>query len=315
MFSSTLAGSSSVVPGVGSRLPGAASCRAPRICSGSSSSTMPSAAARYRTFCSTDCCERRSSPAGSKNDSSVRCGSPGPASSGPAASGRTGPASGGEPEHQRCPVAAFGRRRGRGQQLRLAVERLLVVAGEPLAGTVVGAADRRVELLPELVHQLVDEHGHEDGLAGLLRADQHDQAAAHLPEVHGQLAVAGRADPGRGLGPAPGQVAEVSRPSAANGRRQRAGEPGAAAQHRVDLRVAAPAVPADPAGAPEPDLLLGEILVAVRAVQTRAGRGYSPDPHLPGGRREEQDGPGVRVGGRRGRRSRPARPAPWAPPR
>ena len=55
MFSSTVAGSSSVVPGVGSRLPGAASCRAPRIWSGSSSSTMPSAAARYRTFCSTDC--------------------------------------------------------------------------------------------------------------------------------------------------------------------------------------------------------------------------------------------------------------------
>src|SRR4029077_17750569 len=58
------------------------------------------------------------------------------------------------------------------------------------------------------------------------------------------------------------------------GRRQRAAEPGAAAQHLVDLPGAVPAVPADPAGAPEPDLLLGGALVAVRAVQARAGCGH-----------------------------------------
>ena len=46
MFSSTITGSSSVVPGSGSRLSGLASARAPGICSGSSTSTTPSAAAR-----------------------------------------------------------------------------------------------------------------------------------------------------------------------------------------------------------------------------------------------------------------------------
>ena len=58
MFCSTLTGVSAVpLGGDGNRVPGAASLRASGICSGSSSSTMPSAAARYRAFCSVDCCD------------------------------------------------------------------------------------------------------------------------------------------------------------------------------------------------------------------------------------------------------------------
>src|SRR4029077_7054547 len=51
------------------------------------------------------------------------------------------------------------------------------------------------------------------------------------------------------------------------GRRQRPGEPNAIPQHLVDLRVAALVPSAQPRRAAELDLLLGEILIAVGAVQ------------------------------------------------
>ena len=141
---------------------------------------------------------RRSSPAVSKNDSSVCCGS-GCRAGRPAGEGRgvwgrslvKRNTSGGR-------LRRRGRRGRRGQP-RLAVQRPLVVAGEPLPGVVVRAGDGRVELLPGPVHQLMDQHGHEHGLARLLGADRHDQVAADLAEVDREPAVADRADPDAGL--------------------------------------------------------------------------------------------------------------------
>ena len=93
-----------------------------------------------------------------------------------------------------------------------------------------------------------------------------------------------------------GQAAEASRPSAA-----KAG--GSAPLNPVRSRSTSSISGSqrwpsrlDPAGAAEPDLPLGETARSSTG-STGAGRTrISPDPHLLGGRREEQDGPGVRVG-------------------
>ena len=109
--------------------------------------------------------------------------------------------------------------------------------------------------------------------------------------------MADRADPDRGLAPAGRAVGRALAAVGGEGRRQRAGESGPVAQHRVDLRRAALAVAADPAGAPEPDLPRGDLLVAVRAVAARAGR----QPHRilisSAGGGKSRMRPGFRLGG------------------
>ena len=183
----------------------------------------------------------------------------------------TAAALGGKAEHERCPVVQ-PRRCGRRQQLGLAVQRPFVLAGEPLPGVIVRPGDRRVELLPSLVHQLVHEHGHEDGLAGFFGPHRHDQAAADLAEVHREATVADRADPDGGRARAGGAVGCALAAIGREGRRQRAAESGPVPQHRVGLRRAASAVTTHPAGAPEPDLPLRDLLIAIRAVAACAVR-------------------------------------------
>jgi len=142
----------------------------------------------------------------------------------------------------------------------------MLVNGATLAGhvtveewAVVGA------LCP--VHQFVHEHRHVDGLAGFLRADQCDQAAADLAEVHRKLDVARRADPGGAFGFALRAVSGTLPAVRVEDGWQRAGEPGPVTPEGVDNQAAALAFRPDPARAAEPDVPLGEAAVAVRTVQ------------------------------------------------
>src|SRR6202012_5633116 len=151
-----------------------------------------------------------------------------------------------------------------------AVQRPLVLADVPVPGVVVGAGDGRAELLPGPVHQLVDQHGHENGLARFLGPDRDDHASADLAEVNREPAVTHRADPDRGLGVAGGAHGRPAARVGGKRRRQRAAEARALEQHGIGLRRAALAGGPEPAAAPEPRRPAGDLLVAVRAVDGHA---------------------------------------------
>ena len=161
---------------------------------------------------------------------------------------------------------------GRAEQIGLAVQRPLVISSEPLAGVVIGADDGGVEPLPGPVLQLVDQHGHEHGLAGLLGPDRNDEVVADLAEVNGKPAAADRADLDGGVALAAGTIGRAGSASCGERRGECPCVAGVAAEYLVDLWRAAPPVWADPAGAAEPRLPPGDLFIAVRAVRGRAGQ-------------------------------------------
>ena len=176
----------------GSRVPEAASSRAPGIRSGSQQQHDAVHRGQVPGVRSTDCWDQRSSPAGSNRTSSTEVGReprraasrerPGPPTVNRKTSG--------------IPVAR-ARRRGLLQHPAAAVQRRVMDAGELLRRMVVGRTHRRVQVRAEPVHQLVHEHGQQHRLAGFLRAYQGDQVAGDIFELGGQPPVAcpGRSGP------------------------------------------------------------------------------------------------------------------------
>jgi hypothetical protein len=174
-----------------------------------------------------------------------------------------------ELEHHRRAVALpFGRHRKRRRgQLTALVEPSLVVAGEAAAGLIVGAGYRCAETVSQPVSELVHKYGHKHCLATVSRSDQRDQLTPDPAEVHGEHAVAPRADPDRGLSPGLPANRPVPVPDITEGVQLVACGAEAVLPLRVGRRLASFAVWPGPARAPEFDLPFWEDLVAVRARQ------------------------------------------------